>query len=76
MVTKTVDVKETPTNLEELLLLVREGAEILLTEDDKPIARITPVAPKQRILGLHEDSIWTSDDFDEPLSDDFWLGNE
>ncbi|MGB6298210.1 MAG: DUF2281 domain-containing protein [Rivularia sp. (in: cyanobacteria)] len=30
--------------------------------------------PKQRILGLYENQIWISDDFNEPLSDEFWLG--
>lgn len=24
--------------------------------------------------GLHRGAIWTSEDFDEPLSDNFWLG--
>lgn len=33
--------------------------------------------PKQRKpvkLGLFRDQIWMSDDFDEPLPDEFWLG--
>jgi hypothetical protein len=25
-----------------------------------------------RVAGLHPGAIWTSDDFDEPLPDDFW----
>lgn len=30
---------------------------------------------KKRILGLHAGGgIWMSDDFDEPLPDEFWLG--
>ncbi|MBI1280878.1 MAG: DUF2281 domain-containing protein [Anaerolineaceae bacterium] len=29
---------------------------------------------KPRILGLHPGAIWTSDDFDDPLPDEFWLG--
>lgn len=28
----------------------------------------------QRIPGLHADTIWISDDFDDPLPDEFWLG--
>jgi hypothetical protein len=27
---------------------------------------------KNRILGLHEGKIWISDDFNDPLSDEFW----
>jgi len=28
----------------------------------------------QRIPGLHAGTVWMSDDFDEPLPDEFWLG--
>ena len=31
---------------------------------------------KPRILGLHRGAIWTSDDFDDPLPDEFWLGDD
>jgi hypothetical protein len=27
-----------------------------------------------RVAGLHAGAVWTSDDFDEPLPDDFWIG--
>ena len=29
-----------------------------------------------RVLGLHKGQGWISDDFNEPLSDAFWLGEE
>ena len=29
-----------------------------------------------RILGLHPGAMWTSDDFDDPLPDEFWLGED
>ena len=29
-----------------------------------------------RVLGLHEGKGWISEDFDKPLSDEFWLGKE
>ncbi len=35
----------------------------------------TQRSTRQRTLGLHEGSIQISEDFDQPLSDDFWLGN-
>lgn len=31
---------------------------------------------KPRILGLHPGAIWTSEDFDDPLPDEFWLGED
>ena len=33
-------------------------------------------AKPKRILGLHRGKIWMSDDFDAPLPDEFWLGEE
>ncbi len=29
-------------------------------------------SPKKRILGLHKGKMWISDDFNEPLPDEFW----
>ena len=31
---------------------------------------------KSRILGLHPGAMVTSDDFDDPLPDEFWLGED
>jgi hypothetical protein len=31
---------------------------------------------KKRIAGLNKGEIWTSEDFDKPLSDAFWLGEK
>lgn len=39
MLTKTVEVSEAQTRLKELLALVLEGTEIVLTEGSTPIAR-------------------------------------
>ncbi len=74
MLTKTVDVEENETTLQDLLALVRDGAEVLLTEGDTPLARLVP-ASKSRIPDLYP-GIWMSDDFDDPLPDEFWLGKE
>jgi hypothetical protein len=32
--------------------------------------------PKARVSGLHEGQIWIADDFDAPLPDSFWFGEE
>lgn len=76
MLTKTVDVQEAQTNLQELLSLVSKGTEIVLTEGTIPRARLVPIsAPSTpRVAGLHTEAIWTSEDFDEPLPEDFWTG--
>lgn len=31
---------------------------------------------KERIPGLHAGTTWVSADFDDPLPDEFWLGEE
>lgn len=74
--TKTVDIKE--AKLPELVSLALEGNEVVITEGDKPVARLIPITSldKPRVAGLHLDSIWISEDFDEPLPDEFWLGEE
>ena len=74
MLTKTVDVRETQTNLQELLSLVREGTEVILTEGTTPLARLVPIAlsTTPRVAGLHAGAIWTSEGFDEPLPEEFW----
>lgn len=33
-----------------------------------------PPAKKKRILDLNKGEIWMSDDFNDPLPDEFWLG--
>lgn len=75
--TKTVDVKEAQTHLPELLSLALRGDEVIITEDDKPLARLVPVSSEgSRVAGLNRGSILAGDDFDEPLPDDFWLGDD
>jgi antitoxin (DNA-binding transcriptional repressor) of toxin-antitoxin stability system len=74
MLTKTVDIREAQTNLQDLLSLVREGVEIVLTEGTIPLARLVPISmsPTLRTPGLHRGAMWTSADFDDPLSEGFW----
>jgi antitoxin (DNA-binding transcriptional repressor) of toxin-antitoxin stability system len=75
---KTIEVQRDQT-LQELLALVGKGTEIILTQEDVPIARLIPIAESSdvpRTAGLHPGAIWVSDDFDEPLPDEFWLGEQ
>jgi prevent-host-death family protein len=79
MPTKTIEVQQTQKYLKELLALVVKGTEIILTQGNTPIARLVPIAASpatSRVAGLHLGAIWMSDDFDEPLPDEFWLGGE
>ena len=73
---KTIDIHEAQLHLVELWSLVTSGTEIILMEGSTPLARIVPMAdaPMPRVAGLHSGAIWTSEDFDEPLPEDFWTG--
>lgn len=77
--TTTIDIKE--AQISQLIELAKDGQEIILAQDDKPLLRVTAVeagapAPKQRIGNLHKGLVDISDDFDDPLPDSFWLGEE
>lgn len=72
--TETVDVEEAKARLPELVSLALEGNEVIITEGTRPVARLVPVASTEgrRVPGLHRGTGWTSEDFDEPLPDEFW----
>ncbi len=74
--TKTVNIGEAQTQLPKLLSLVTAGNEVIIAEGDKPVAKIVPILPhlQTRIAGLNRGKIWVSDDFDDPLPDQFWMG--
>ena len=78
MPTQTVNVDEAKSQLADLIAIAAEGGEVIITQDGKPLARLIPVAQvkKKRIAGLNRGSIWASEDFDEPLPDEFWTGQE
>jgi len=83
MKTRVLDVHVAQAQLVELIAVVAAGNEIILTEGDAPLARIVPItgianesAVNKRIAGLHAGSIEASEDFDEPLPDEFWMGAE
>jgi prevent-host-death family protein len=76
MTTKTVDIHEAQTRFTELLSSVTGGTEVIFTQNNLPVARLTPlnVAAMQRVPGLHHGAIWISPDFNAPLPDNFWTG--
>ena len=76
MPTTTVDVQELPSRFQELVSLASTGTEIIVTEGNIPRARLVPFSPgRPRSLGLHPGAIETTEEFDEPLPEDFWLGS-
>jgi antitoxin (DNA-binding transcriptional repressor) of toxin-antitoxin stability system len=58
------------TRLLESVSLALEGGEVIISEGDKPVARLVPFAEteeRRRVADLNEGEIWASDNFDEPL---------
>ena len=76
--TRTIDVSEAQNQLSALIELVLAGNEVIIADEGQPLARLVPIgAPKtKRVAGLNRGAIWTSDDFDAALPDEFWLGQE
>lgn len=77
--TKTLSVNE--ISIQTVIMFAKIGDEIVLEENGKPIAKITPIAeteqtaPKQRTAGLgkgKEKGYFMSEDFDDELPDEFW----
>ena len=84
MSNKTFDLKQLPSSVTELLSLIQDDQEIIITDDNIPVARLTilnPVAQTKLKLeetpqpGLNLGAMVMSDDFDKPLADEFWLQN-
>ena len=69
---------EADPKLAELVAMLKAGHEVVITEGDVPVARLTYLPPKPkgpRISPLHPGNvIYMADDFDAPLPDEFWLG--
>ena len=77
--TQTVSVDEAQNKLPDLLAQALAGNDVIITEHGTPVVRLVPIvahSKKKRVPGLNRGTISTSEDFDEPLPDDFWLGRE
>lgn len=80
--TKTIDLSQQPT-LAELLALTAQGNEVVLVNAGKPVATLSPaeqpslLKPTRRTPGLLPQAfLHVSDDFDDPLPDEFWFPGE
>lgn len=77
--TQTVSIDEAQDKLPDLLAQALAGNEVIITDHGTPVARLVPVVAhtkKKRVAGINRGTVSTSEDFDEPLSDEFWLGQQ
>ena len=69
---KTVALEKSPASLRRLVDAAQSGEEIVITNHQKPVARIVPVlapAHPRRKAGTLKGEVWMAPDFDAPLDD-------
>lgn len=78
MATKIIAADDMQAKIPELLMMVSKGDEIIIEKNSRPIAKLTAISGpgRKRIPGLNRGEIWTSEDFDEPMPDAFWMGEK
>ena len=66
-----VDINEAKANFLELMKRVANGEEVIIEQNERPVARLSPVpaAKRPRQFGSAKGLIEIKDDFDEPLED-------
>jgi antitoxin (DNA-binding transcriptional repressor) of toxin-antitoxin stability system len=70
-----IDISELTSQAQELLSQIHSGAELIITADNQPIAKIVSIngqatgQHKRRQAGLSNSVIWMSPDFNEPLEE-------
>ena len=70
-----VSIQEAASSLPGLIREALQGAEVVITQDNKPVAKLTPIAeraPAEKAgpkAGGARGQIWMADDFDAPLPD-------
>lgn len=79
MVIKTVDLQTALANLEAILTMLEENTEILLVQDDKPLARILPIKTSPPLTKISLDSLLsgiTSDNLHSEQDTGLVVGSE
>ncbi len=75
--TTTIDVRDLPSRLEAVIAEAEEGTEVLVSDGNIVRARLLPFPKVSHMQpGLFRGAITTTDEFDEPMSDDFWTTGE
>ncbi len=76
MITVRIDVADLPARIAEAVAIAERGEEVIITAAGQPPMRLTLVSSAgMRILGMHPGAAVMAPDFDDPLPDEFWLGD-
>ena len=73
----SMNVHEAKTHFSRLLARVERGENIVISRAGKPVARLVPIAPQgKRVGGQDRGLIIVSPDFDKPMTEEDFLGDE
>lgn len=75
----TVSIEEAEGHLAELFALVQKGEDVVISQNDKlSIKLVICGAPssEKRVPGLHKGAFRISDDFNDPLDESVWVGQD
>ncbi len=66
-----INIDDTKANLIDLIKEVIQGEEVIITKENKPLAKLIPISevPPKPQFGSAKGLITMSEDFDEPLDD-------
>ena len=65
-----MNVHQAKTQLSRLLEAVEAGEDVVIARAGKPVARLVPVVPDERVPGRLKGRLTLSEDFDAPLPGD------
>lgn len=76
-----INIHKAKTNLSQLIRAMEAGEKVTICRAGKPVAHLTPanaaaLDKKKRQLGTMRGMLTMSEGFDDPLPDEFWLGDE
>ena len=67
---ETITIDEAQAKLKDLIHRLAPGEEIVITENEQPVAKLVAPAPSERKLGTMKGTVlFMASDFDAPLDD-------
>jgi prevent-host-death family protein len=67
-----IELTEARMHLDELLVRVKAGEEIVIADGGNPVAKLGPpdANPRLKAFGMFKGRVWMSPDFDAPMSEE------
>jgi antitoxin (DNA-binding transcriptional repressor) of toxin-antitoxin stability system len=74
----SITLEEAKNNFDSFIAKLDQGEEIIISRQNAAQIKLVllPELPKKRQFGQFRGQIKIADDFDEPLPDSFWLGEQ